>query len=181
MHWTGDLMRRLQTANHYMRLAYRMALSMIIVYIVVFLIAQWQCTFFQASKVNSINAELTEDDGEHHYKILNTIGRDNGLGVENLTCASVIAGETSRAYDDIITISLVTCRAIGIGAYLVRLGRRVIQVESSHIILTDAATLNKLLGCEVYTSKNPLGDVQIMYDIEVSRVTVRDDLEGCYM
>lgn len=55
-----------------------------------------------------------------------------------------------------------------------------IQIESSHIILTDAATLNKLLGCEVYTSKNPLGGVLIMYDIEVSRVTVRDDLEGCY-
>lgn len=65
---------------------------MIIVYIVVFLIAQWQCTFFQASKVNSINAELIEDDGEHHYKVLNTIGGENGLGVENLTCASVIAG-----------------------------------------------------------------------------------------
>lgn len=38
----------------------------------------------------------------------------------------------------------VTCRAIGIGAYLVRLGQRVIQVENSHIILTGAGALNKV-------------------------------------
>ncbi len=38
----------------------------------------------------------------------------------------------------------VTCRAIGIGAYLVRLGQRVIQVENSHIILTGSGALNKV-------------------------------------
>ena len=43
-------------------------------------------------------------------------------------------------------------RAIGIGAYLVRLGQRVVQVENSAIILTGAGALNKLLGREVYTS-----------------------------
>ena len=37
-----------------------------------------------------------------------------------------------------------TCRAIGIGAYLVRLGQRTIQVENSHIILTGAGALNKV-------------------------------------
>ena len=37
-----------------------------------------------------------------------------------------------------------TCRAIGIGAYLVRLGQRVVQVENSHIILTGAGALNKV-------------------------------------
>lgn len=40
----------------------------------------------------------------------------------------------------------VTCRALGIGAYLVRLGQRVIQVENSHIILTGASALNKVTG-----------------------------------
>lgn len=38
----------------------------------------------------------------------------------------------------------VSCRALGIGAYLVRLGQRVIQVENSHIILTGATALNKV-------------------------------------
>lgn len=37
-----------------------------------------------------------------------------------------------------------TCRAIGIGAYLVRLGQRIIQVENSHIILTGVTALNKV-------------------------------------
>lgn len=56
----------------------------------------------------------------------------------------MIAGETSRAYQDIVTISMVSCRAIGIGAYLVRLGQRVIQIENSHIILTGYSALNKV-------------------------------------
>jgi len=58
----------------------------------------------------------------------------------------------------------VTCRAIGIGAYLVRLGQRVIQVDNSHIILTGASALNKVLGREVYSSNAQLGGVQIMYN-----------------
>ena len=58
----------------------------------------------------------------------------------------------------------VTCRAIGIGAYLVRLGQRVIQVENSHIILTGAGALNKVLGKEVYSSNMQLGGIQIMYN-----------------
>ena len=41
----------------------------------------------------------------------------------------------------------VTCRAIGIGAYLVRLGQRTIQVENSHIILTGCGALNKVSLC----------------------------------
>lgn len=47
-------------------------------------------------------------------------------------------------YNDIFVSFKVTCRAIGIGAYLVRLGQRVIQVENSHIILTGASALNKV-------------------------------------
>ena len=41
-------------------------------------------------------------------------------------------------------LSQVTCRAVGIGAYLLRLGQRVIQVENSHIILTGYGALNKV-------------------------------------
>ena len=57
-----------------------------------------------------------------------------------------------------------TCRAIGIGAYLVRLGQRVIQVDNSHIILTGAGALNKVLGREVYSSNQQLGGTQIMHN-----------------
>lgn len=65
--------------------------------------------------------------------------------MENLRAAGAIAGETSQAYKEIVTISMVTCRAIGIGAYLVRLGQRVIQIENSHIILTGFGALNKVI------------------------------------
>ena len=57
------------------------------------------------------------------------IGLANDIGVENLSAAGMIAGETARAYNDIVTLSMATSRAIGIGAYLVRLGQRVVQVR----------------------------------------------------
>ena len=57
------------------------------------------------------------------------IGTANDIGVENLSAAGLIAGETARAYNDIVTLSMATSRAIGIGAYLVRLGQRVVQVR----------------------------------------------------
>lgn len=80
----------------------------------------------------------------NRYKITDIIGKEEGLGAENLRGSGMIAGESSLAYDEVITISLVTCRAIGIGAYLVRLGQRTIQVENSHLILTGAGALNKV-------------------------------------
>lgn len=78
------------------------------------------------------------------YKITDIIGQQDGIGVENLRYAGMIAGETSQAYNEIVTISMVSCRAIGIGSYLLRLGQRVIQIDNSHIILTGYAALNKV-------------------------------------
>jgi acetyl-CoA carboxylase/biotin carboxylase 1 len=66
----------------------------------------------------------------------------------------------------------------GIGAYLVRLGQRAIQIEGQPIILTGAPALNKLLGREVYTSNLQLGGTQIMYKNGVSHMTANDDFEG---
>ena len=141
---------------------------------------------------NSVRAILIEDEGEPRYKITDIIGQKDGLGVENLRYAGMIASETSKAYEDIVTISMVTCRTIGIGSYLVRLGQRVIQIENSHIILTGYAALNKvrklkavsdlikliqlinfiqLLGRKVYASNNQLGGIQIMFNNGVSHKT----------
>lgn len=102
------------------------------------------------------------------------------MGVENLRNAGMIAGETSQAYNEVVTISMVTCRSIGIGSYLVRLGQRIIQIENSHIILTGYSALNKLLGREVYASNNQLGGTQIMYNNGVSHKTEQSDLDGIY-
>ncbi|CAG7704187.1 unnamed protein product [Allacma fusca] len=134
--------------------------------------------YSKVCNLGSIRATLIEDNGESRYKITDIIGKDDGIGVENLRYAGTIAGESSQAYKEVVTISLVTCRAIGIGAYLVRLGQRVIQIENSHIILTGFGALNKLLGREVYTSNNQLGGIQIMYNNGVSHKSERHDMEG---
>ncbi|KAJ1185544.1 hypothetical protein NDU88_002336 [Pleurodeles waltl] len=134
----------------------------------------------KVSALNSVHCEHVEDEGESRYKITDIIGKEEGIGVENLRGSGMIAGESSLAYEEIITINLVTCRAIGIGAYLVRLGQRTIQVENSHIILTGAGALNKVLGRDVYTSNNQLGGIQIMHYNGVTHSTVYDDYEGVY-
>jgi acetyl-CoA carboxylase/biotin carboxylase 1 len=106
------------------------------------------------------------------------IGTNHGIGVENLRGSGKIAGETSKAYDEIFTLSYVTGRSVGIGAYLVRLGQRVIQMREGPIILTGYSALNKLLGRDVYTSQDQLGGPQIMYPNGVSHQTVENDQEG---
>ncbi|KAI8815908.1 acetyl-CoA carboxylase [Fimicolochytrium jonesii] len=127
----------------------------------------------------SVHCELvTGEDGEKRYKIVDVIGREHGLGVENLQGSGMIAGETSLAYEEIFTVTLVTCRSVGIGAYLVRLGQRAIQVEYTPIILTGAAALNKVLGREVYTSNLQLGGTQIMHRNGVSHLVAKDDMNG---
>ncbi|KAK7060862.1 acetyl-coenzyme-A carboxylase [Paramarasmius palmivorus] len=126
----------------------------------------------------AIQTEEIEVDGEQRYKITAIIGLQEGLGVESLRGSGLIAGETSRAYDDIFTITLVTARSVGIGAYLVRLGERAVQVEGQPIILTGAPALNKVLGREVYTSNLQLGGTQIMFKNGVSHLTANSDLQG---
>lgn len=126
----------------------------------------------------AVQTEEIEVDGERRHKITAVIGLKDGLGVECLRGSGLIAGETSRAYDDIFTISMVTARSVGIGAYLVRLGQRVVQVEGQPIILTGAQAINKVLGKEVYTSNIQLGGPQIMYRNGISHLTAGSDLDG---
>ncbi|KAF4472190.1 acetyl- carboxylase [Fusarium albosuccineum] len=122
--------------------------------------------------------EEVSEDGEKRHKIVTIIGKEEGLGVECLRGSGLIAGATSRAYNDIFTVTLVTCRSVGIGAYLVRLGQRAVQIEGQPIILTGAPALNNLLGREVYTSNLQLGGTQIMYRNGVSHMTANDDFAG---
>lgn len=46
--------------------------------------------------------------GSWRYVITDIIGKEDGLGVENLRGSGMIAGESSLAYDEIVTISLVS-------------------------------------------------------------------------
>ncbi|KAF1988887.1 acetyl-CoA carboxylase acc1 [Aulographum hederae CBS 113979] len=133
---------------------------------------------FEDGNRRDVITEEVKEGNEIRHKIVTVIGAEDGLGVECLKGSGLIAGETSRAYEDIFTITLVTCRSVGIGAYLVRLGQRAIQIEGQPIILTGAQAINKLLGREVYTSNLQLGGTQIMYKNGVSHMTADHDFEG---
>lgn len=132
----------------------------------------------KSGKKDAVITERIVENGEERHKIVTIVGAEDGLGVECLKGSGLIAGATSRAYKDIFTITLVTCRSVGIGAYLVRLGQRAIQIEGQPIILTGAPAINKLLGREVYSSNLQLGGTQIMYKNGVSHLTANDDFAG---
>lgn len=76
----------------------------------------------------------------------------HGIGVENLRGSGMIAGETARAYDEAFTLSYVTGRSVGIGAYLVRLGQRTIQMRCRRVLYYDIATINTVMCLMLYES-----------------------------
>lgn len=122
--------------------------------------------------------ELKLESGETRWVIDTIVGKEDGLGVENLSGSGAIAGAYSRAYKETFTLTYVTGRTVGIGAYLARLGMRCIQRLDQPIILTGFSALNKLLGREVYSSHMQLGGPKIMATNGVVHLTVSDDLEG---
>ncbi|KAJ7959050.1 Acetyl CoA carboxylase [Quillaja saponaria] len=122
--------------------------------------------------------ELKLESGETRWVIDSIVGKEDGLGVENLSGSGAIAGAYSRAYKETFTLTYVTGRTVGIGAYLARLGMRCIQRLDQPIILTGFSALNKLLGREVYSSHMQLGGPKIMATNGVVHLTVSDDLEG---
>eukprot|EP00258_Populus_trichocarpa_P041576 XP_024457595.1 acetyl-CoA carboxylase 1-like [Populus trichocarpa] len=122
--------------------------------------------------------ELKLENGETRWVIEAIVGKEDGLGVENLSGSGAIASAYSRAYNETFTLTYVTGRTVGIGAYLTRLGMRCIQRLDQPIILTGFSALNKLLGREVYSSHMQLGGPKIMATNGVVHLTVSDDLEG---
>ena len=55
------------------------------------------------------------------------MGLEDGLGVECLSGSGAIASAYSRAFREGFTLTLVSGRTVGIGAYLARLGRRCVM------------------------------------------------------
>lgn len=125
-----------------------------------------------------ICSPVTAPNGEERYVISDIIGEEADLGVENLMGSGLIAGETSIAYNQIFTLTLVVGRTVGIGAYLVRLGQRTIQkTRMSPIILTGFQALNKLMGREIYTTNDQLGMLLFgMYIIALCNIVYQADL-----
>ena len=62
--------------------------------------------------------------GDRRWKITDVVGAEDGLGVECLSGSGAIASIYARAFKEGFTLTLVSGRTVGIGAYLARLGRR---------------------------------------------------------
>ncbi|ERM94222.1 hypothetical protein AMTR_s00010p00206450 [Amborella trichopoda] len=133
---------------------------------------------YERIRSSVIAHELKLGSGETRWVVDTIVGKEDGLGAENLTGSGAIAGAYSRAYRETFTLTYVTGRTVGIGAYLARLGMRCIQRLDQPIILTGFSALNKLLGREVYSSHMQLGGPKIMATNGVVHLTVSDDLEG---
>merc|ERR1719326_1685726 len=132
---------------------------------------------------DSVRSHPVVVDGETRHVLdailgLNLPSTKGGIGVECLQGSGLIAGETSRAYEETFTLSYVTGRSVGIGAYLNRLGQRNIQKAKGPMILTDYEALNKLLGQQVYTTQDQLGGPHIMVPNGVTHELVGNDQSG---
>jgi biotin carboxylase/acetyl-CoA carboxylase carboxyltransferase component/biotin carboxyl carrier protein len=141
----------------------------------------FNCLAISQSDAESIKDSITTgrilENGM--VEITSIVGAGHGLGVENLMGSGLIAGESSAAYDETFTLTYVTARSVGIGAYLVRLGQRVIQKENAApIILTGFSALNKVLGHDVYLSNDQLGGTKIMHPNGITHLVVQDDVHG---
>ena len=92
-------------------------------------VKKWQDTVVIDS-MESIDS-LSDDS---FYRIV----KITGTAVDTLNACAVIASETSLAYQEIPTYTYVRDYAVGIGAYLARLGHRVIQRRvNDHYYLPD--------------------------------------------
>ena len=109
-----------------------------------------------------LRAEKKMVGDEVRWVLSDVIGMEDGIGVECLSGSGAIASAYCRAFREGYTITLVSGRTVGIGAYLARLGRRCIQRSDQPIILTGYSALNKLLGRTVYTSQMQLGGPKVM-------------------
>lgn len=114
---------------------------------------------------DAVDVHVQRVNGKKHFVIDAIIGEGlkstkGGIGVENLQGSGLIAGETSKAYNEVFTLSYVTGRSVGIGAYLNRLGQRVIQMVNGPMILTGAAGCVWCVAvmCENIISQHVVGD-----------------------
>ena len=59
--------------------------------------------YSRVESLNCVKTEIINQDGESRHKIVDIIGKDSNLGVENLRGSGMIAGETSLAYNVIVS------------------------------------------------------------------------------
>ena len=108
------------------------------------------------------------------YRIDSVVG-DRGCGVENLHMSGEMAREMVLARESGFVLTYVTARSVGIGAYLAKLGERIIQHRDSSILLTGYRALNELLGADLYSGNHELGGPGIMEGNGITHIVVPSD------
>ena len=76
------------------------------------------------------------------WRLRDVIGSEDGLGVECLSGSGAIASTYARAFREGFTITLVSGRTVGIGAYLARLGRRCV-VSHDYWLIAHVFGINR--------------------------------------
>ncbi|EHY64824.1 hypothetical protein NERG_02227 [Nematocida ausubeli] len=120
-----------------------------------------------------------EINGRNVFEITEIMG-NYGMGVENLSYSAQIAKDMARLYKSVPTMTYVTGRAVGIGAYLASIGGRTIQKIDAPIILTGYNALNSLLQKEIYKNNLEIGGPSILAKNGVVHKKVDSDASGIY-
>ncbi|KAM0679388.1 acetyl-coenzyme-A carboxylase [Binucleata daphniae] len=115
--------------------------------------------------------------GDVCSKTVSVYGNET-TGSENLSYSGLIAKETCFAYNKTLVISYVTGISVGIGAYVNKLGQRIIQKHDSAIILTGFQAINTLLQTSKYKNNCEIGGKEIMTKNGNSHLIVQNDYEG---
>ena len=121
---------------------------------------------------------ITRANGQIVHKITAVIDQKRRFGCWKLARIRADCRCNCSSLRRNFTLTYVTGRAVGIGAYLVRLGQRTIQRVDAPIILTGCNALNSILGRDVYLSNLQIGGPQIMAANGVSHRTVTNDFDG---
>lgn len=125
----------------------------------------------------SFAEKLGVEDVESNHKVFSIFGNTDS-GPENLSFSALIAAETAKAQEEVFTLSYVTGMSVGVGAYLMELGGRVIQKRDSPILLTGFKVLNKLLQANIYTSNTEIGGFEVLGSNGVSDLEAYDEFHG---
>ena len=126
---------------------------------------------------DDITARKVEIDDEIRWRVESIHGFP-GIGVENLSWSGAMAREMVMTREVCFTLSYVTGRSVGIGAYLNKLGERIIQKNDSPLLLTGAGALNKLYCNNVYNGNHELGGPGVMERNGISHRIVESDQDG---
>ena len=110
----------------------------------------------------------------NHYKIICI----NNPGIVNLDGSALLVSEMAKARKEILTITFVIDRTVGVGAYLARLSERIVQRKDSSILLTGYQSINKVLGKDLYENNIQLGGYNIMSNNGISHKIVETTIEG---